>query len=142
TQEIACQLNMPRRVVQRVIKTHKDTGFVCSPNGHSGRYRAMTGPQAEYVIELLASSPDLYLDEIQACVADVFQVQVPLSTIHQTLKWLGFSSKRLSKRAAERNERKRAQFMLRIGQYQPRQLVFVDESALNIKTTYRLNGWS
>jgi hypothetical protein len=29
-----------------------------------------------------------------------------------------------------------------IGQESAERLVFIDESAVNIKTTYRLNGWS
>jgi hypothetical protein len=46
------------------------------------------------------------------------------------------------KLAFERNERKRAQFIIRMGRYKPNQYVFVDESSLDSRTPLRRYGWS
>jgi hypothetical protein len=44
--------------------------------------------------------------------------------------------------ALERSEEKRARFAARIGTYEPEQLVFVDESSVDRRTTYRGKAWS
>ena len=48
----------------------------------------------------------------------------------------------LSKAAAEFCEESRQQFRMEIGAESPELLVMADESAVNILTTYRLNGWA
>lgn len=48
----------------------------------------------------------------------------------------------LSKAAAERCEEARRQFRWEIGQESADRIVTADESAVNILTTYRTNGWS
>lgn len=42
----------------------------------------------------------------------------------------------------ERNAQARAEFGARIGEYRPDQLVFVDESAVDCRTTYCGYAWS
>ena len=44
--------------------------------------------------------------------------------------------------ALERSAEKRADFGARIGTYEPHQLVFVDESAVDRRTTYRGCAWA
>ncbi|HEV7737772.1 MAG TPA: hypothetical protein VGO47_10440 [Chlamydiales bacterium] len=53
-----------------------------------------------------------------------------------TNKW------QLSRAAAERNEKIRARYRFRMGAEDPEHLVFIDESRIDIWTSYRLNGWS
>jgi hypothetical protein len=48
----------------------------------------------------------------------------------------------LSQVAIERSAQKREAFAARIGVYQPEQLVFVDESAVDCHTTYRGYAWA
>jgi hypothetical protein len=48
----------------------------------------------------------------------------------------------LSKAAAERSEKARRQFHMEIGAQAPECIVCADESAVNILTTYQLNGWA
>lgn len=48
----------------------------------------------------------------------------------------------LSKAAAERCEEARHQFRMEIGAETLDRIVTADESAVNILTTYRTNGWS
>ena len=48
----------------------------------------------------------------------------------------------LSKAAAERNAACRAHFQFQIGAESPDRLVFIDESRIDCRTTYRLCGWA
>lgn len=111
------------------------------------------------MLALLEHSPDIYLDEIQEQLCDMHAINVSLATISRTLKRLGIGSKKvgisvvstssplnpaleLSKAAAERSEEARLAFRLQIGAESPERLVCADESAVNILTTYRQNGWA
>lgn len=49
---------------------------------------------------------------------------------------------KLSRVAIERSAEKRAHFAACIGTYDPNQLVFVDESAVDRRTTYRGRAWA
>ncbi|KAF8838045.1 hypothetical protein BDN67DRAFT_972085, partial [Paxillus ammoniavirescens] len=65
------------------------------------------------------------------------------ATLSCTLKRSGFTRKKLTRPAIERNEARRAAYKLHMGQsYEPHQLVFVDESHLNCLTTWRPSGWT
>ena len=44
--------------------------------------------------------------------------------------------------AIERSSEKRAEFNMRISRYKPEQLVFVDESSVDRRTTYRGKAWA
>jgi hypothetical protein len=48
----------------------------------------------------------------------------------------------LSRVAAERCEEKRLRYRAEIGEYDPEQLIFVDESSVDRRTTYRNRAWS
>ncbi|KIO28586.1 hypothetical protein M407DRAFT_71694, partial [Tulasnella calospora MUT 4182] len=47
----------------------------------------------------------------------------------------------ITKMAVERNEARRDEYFVEIGQYLPEQLVFVDESAVDRRTPARRFGW-
>lgn len=95
----------------------------------------------------------MYLDEIALELSNTLGVTPALSTIHQTLKLLGyttkkvcyhcpaatnhlFSPKQLSKIALEHCKSSRQAFTFQIGEESPDWLVFTDESAINLHTTY------
>ena len=48
----------------------------------------------------------------------------------------------LSHMALEQSVKKRSMFSAWIGMFEPKQLVFVDESAVNHHTTYRGQAWA
>jgi hypothetical protein len=48
----------------------------------------------------------------------------------------------ISKTAAECNEHARAHFCFEIGAESPEQLIFIDESCIDIRITYRIYGWA
>jgi len=140
--QIAIDLDMDLRVVQCVKQTWREIGDVCRDRKYKGRPPLMSSVAIDFMLALLEHSPDLYLDEIQDELLRMHDLEVSLPTICRTLKRLGFSSKKLSKAAAERCKESRQQFRMEIGAESPESLVMADESAVNILTTYRLNGWA
>ncbi|KAJ6514507.1 hypothetical protein C8R47DRAFT_939400, partial [Mycena vitilis] len=144
--EIAVLLDMPLRVVQRVRQVWNEVGEVCRQRVRSGREPLMSREAVDMMLGMLDHSPNLFLDEIQEQLSAVHGIELCLRTISRTLKRLGMTTKKASilrqAPAAERCEEDRRDFVFEVGKYPAEYLVTADESAVNILTTYRLNGWS
>ena len=84
----------------------------------------------------------MYLDELAEELESMHDISVSVATLSRTLKQLGLSNKKLSCLAHERNQEDRSEFRRRMANDPPERLVFADESAVNVLTTYRMNGWS
>lgn len=97
TTEIAIDLNMHVRVVQRVKKTWKEIGEVCRDRTYIGR-APMLSPEKtklsivfpiftmstntllyEFMLALIEHSPDIFLDEIQEQLFEQHDLEVSLS---------------------------------------------------------------
>jgi hypothetical protein len=108
---------------------------------------------------LIDNTPEIYLDEIAMELDVQHGIKVSLPTIQRNLKALGYTSKRvrdfaahynshylwifqLSKIAQERSYTRRLAFMRKICRQSAERLVFADETSVNLRNTYRLNGWS
>ncbi|KAJ7189358.1 hypothetical protein GGX14DRAFT_326455, partial [Mycena pura] len=141
-EDIAIDLNMPLRVVQRVQQTWAEIGEVCRDRRHKGRPPLLSTQNTKFMLALIDQTPDIYLDEIQEYLYIQHDVDVSLATISRTLHRLGYGSKKLSKPAAERCADARRDFIMAIGNEPVDRIVCADESAVNILTSYRRNGWS
>ena len=114
---------------------------------------------SQYLWNTISSTPDVYLDELCLELEENHGVSIATSTIWRTLVKGGYSMKKarsqtnwaeyvtnsmfqLSRTALERSIEKRSMFTARIGTYEPNQLVFVDESAVDCCTTYRGRAWA
>ncbi|THU77560.1 hypothetical protein K435DRAFT_702093 [Dendrothele bispora CBS 962.96] len=142
TSEISVNLNMMLRVVQRAIQNWNEIGDVCRERRGRGRCRILSSHNMQFLIAVVDRTPDIYLDEIQQELLTQHGVDMSIGTIHNSLKRLGYSSKKLTRQAAERQQERRDEFFLKVGCIPPEYLVCADESAVNILTTYRTNGWS
>ncbi|KAK2460232.1 hypothetical protein APHAL10511_007748 [Amanita phalloides] len=67
---------------------------------------------------------------------EAFGVSADKSTIWRALRRKGYTMKKLSRVAIERSAEKRAEFGAHIGTYEAEQLIFVDKSAVDRRTTY------
>ena len=94
------------------------------------------------VLRLIVNAkPDLYLYELLDSLESYFPgIDVSASTIWRTLGRMGYSVKELSRRAIERNEATRMDFLLRMQQYHQRQLIFFDESSYDRRISIRKYG--
>ncbi|KAF8585873.1 hypothetical protein K439DRAFT_1264673, partial [Ramaria rubella] len=91
--EIALNLNMSLRVIQRVLQLYKELRDVMK-DPHM--YQRHVPSYAQYMLKLLEEKPDLYLDEIALELNDVTGLDISISTVHCSLKLLGITSKRVS----------------------------------------------
>ncbi|KAJ7778716.1 hypothetical protein DFH07DRAFT_715713, partial [Mycena maculata] len=139
---IAIDLDMPLCVVQRIKQTWQEIGEVCRDRRHVGRAPLMSPANSKFMLALVEHSPDIYLDEIQEALFTQHDIDVSLATISRTLHRLGYSSKKLSRQAAERCATARRDFLLEIGNEPADYIVCADESAVNVLTSYRRNGWA
>jgi len=142
TAKIAASLDLPRRVVQRTLKIWREVGDVMRDPRRVRDAIIMTPHEVTYLLTLIERTPDIYLDELVEELQRQHNISVSVATMSRTLKLLGLTNKRLSKHAEERCEETRRAFQFAISDEPPERLVFVDECAVNILTTYRLNGWS
>ncbi|KJA17558.1 hypothetical protein HYPSUDRAFT_146386, partial [Hypholoma sublateritium FD-334 SS-4] len=87
--------------------------------------------------------PDAYLDEMQELLETRQGVAVSKSSVWRALMRSGYTMKKLTRDALERNEMKRALYREKCGyEYTPEQLVFVDESSFDRQTSIRGKAWA
>ncbi|KAJ6545324.1 hypothetical protein B0H19DRAFT_863892, partial [Mycena capillaripes] len=85
---------------------------------------------------------DAYLDELQESLGAICGAEASQATIWRTLRRQGYRMKKITRKAIERSVRKRSEYTFRMGlRYNSDQLVFVDESAADRRTTYRGYAW-
>ncbi|KAJ3719075.1 hypothetical protein DFJ43DRAFT_980572, partial [Lentinula guzmanii] len=144
TAEIAVDLDMPLRVVQRILHLWKEIGEVSRRRKGRGRAQILNCSQCQMLVALLEHSPDILLDELQSELSTQYGIDVSLATMTRTLTRLGYSRKkvRLNVTAAECLQHKVTTFIMQIKDEPFECLVCADEAAVNIHTTYRENGWS
>lgn len=112
---------------------------VCVKRGRPATLRAI---HQKRLREYLASRPQAYMEEIRDWLLDDFDVVVSLSLVARELKKMKFSRKIATKRAAEQSEPLRRVFRARLQQnYHAEQIVAIDESACNERTSDRKYGW-
>ncbi|KAJ7681387.1 hypothetical protein B0H17DRAFT_855500, partial [Mycena rosella] len=142
--EISHDLDIPLRVVQRVKQTWAELGEVCCDCRHCGAlpFGLLDNGFTQFILAIIKHTPDVFLDEIQEALFTQHNIDVSLATICRSLHRMGISSKKLSRQTAERCENTRRNFFMEIGDKPVDRLVCADESAVNILTLYRCNGWS
>lgn len=109
-----------------------------------GRLRILNSTDLSFIRSLIHCNGMLYLDEIQALLLDRRGVSVSIPTLSRTLQRMQYSKKRVSARAIERNEARRAAYLAMIAELapDPEMLMFTDESAKDERTSSRSMGWS
>ncbi|KAF8209492.1 hypothetical protein K438DRAFT_1428543, partial [Mycena galopus ATCC 62051] len=92
---IAKDLQMPLRVVQRILTLWKAIRTDCRVRKGLERARLMSEAHCNFIIALLQRQPDLYLDEIQLQLIMMHNMHVSLPTLCRTLHRLGYTSKKV-----------------------------------------------
>jgi transposase len=153
------------RSIMRIRSLYRRTGNVVAKRIVDGRPRILNGFEvsvrlrlfsflemdflnvgvtaAQFLEGCIEQKPDLMLSELQDRLRGSCGVDVSPITIYRTLKRRGFTRKKMTRPAVERDETDRAEYQLLIGTYyEPEQLVFVDESAFDRRTVGRAYGWA
>lgn len=75
---------------------------------------------------------------MKAALFKAYKVEVDGSTLTRELHWRGFTRKKVTRPARERNKELRLRYQADIGEnYPPETLIFVDEAACNRLTSNR-----
>ena len=101
--------------------------------------RFVFGRDAEYPTrDVWCSSRDQYA----VANAEGTRLDTQKSPCYHVDSFQSLTPPQLSKAAAERNEGSRCLYRFHIGHESPERLVFLDESRIDCRTTYRLYGWA
>ncbi|KIJ39962.1 hypothetical protein M422DRAFT_81290, partial [Sphaerobolus stellatus SS14] len=86
TSDIAIDLDMSLRVVQRILKLWNDIGDVVNTPVKIGKAPLMNKEQEEFLVALLEHSPNLYLDKLTEELEVQHGILVNISTVWRTLQ--------------------------------------------------------
>ncbi|KAF8576345.1 hypothetical protein K439DRAFT_1367501 [Ramaria rubella] len=82
---ISSDLNISKRVIERILHLWRTMGEVMIPQKKKKRIRVMTPQEMDLSIPLVQEFPNLYLDEMQKILQEMFGVVVGISTLWATL---------------------------------------------------------
>jgi len=149
TLSIAAYVDIGERSVRRILAHFNEHEMVRDPKSRdphlalerSSRHR-LRELDIEYLFTSVKDIPDVYLEELKLQLEHDTGCQVSLATIWRALRKGGLTMKKLSPVAIEQSEAKRRHYLNRVAFYEPDQLIFVDESSVDRRTTYRGRAWS
>jgi len=141
-QDISVYTGISLRTIERILAYFKKHGAISEPERRVTTQRMLAKDDVATLFEIVKSAPDLYLDELQEVLSMECGQHVSKGTIWKTLTRAGFTMKKITKEAAERSVEARRGYIERISKYEAHQLVFVDESAVDRRTSYRGRAWS
>jgi transposase len=131
------------RTWYRILKLWRETGDVVGlDTSFRGRLRLLDYEDLQYLLRLIHQNPDYFLDELCYLLKTNRFISVNYPTIYRELERAGVSRKRLKRIAAERNENQRADFIRRMAQYTPEEVLFMDEMSKDERTVGRRYGRS
>jgi transposase len=135
--QIAARFQIGLTTLTRWLQRRRQTGSL-DPKPHGGgRCRAVDGPDAEHLQELVRKRPDATLDELNTSLG----LSCSRMAIFRALVRLRISRKKKSLHASERDtpkgKRKRRDFRRKMTQVDPKHLVFVDETGAHTAMTRR-----
>jgi transposase len=140
-EDIAEVCDMSCDTVYRSIHLYQHTGSIGKQKSLSQRCpRVMNRADVAYMIALVAAQPTIYLAEIQEQLLKIRNLDVSISTIRRTLLRNGVTCKALDRTAREQDALRRMKYRLHMSQYKCGQLVFLDETAVDKRTYFRLRG--
>jgi len=146
-EDISAYTDVSVRSVQRVLNYFRKHGTVkaLDPQAILKRHsqsEQLSSFDLDCVLGIIGRNPDAYLDEMVDLIDNETGQRVSKSTIWRYLTNAGFTMKKITKVAVERSVVERQRYLDRVCHYRAEQLVFVDESSVDRRTTYRGRAWS
>ena len=139
---VARLFNVSARTVTRYLNLFMQTGDVIPRRRRYGPYPLLGDYEQLILLRLILERPGIYLSEIQRKFFDMFGVEISVSTICRTLKFMGCSRQRIQYVALQRSDVYRARYMAEIAMYDPAMLVFIDETGSDRRNGQRRRGYS
>jgi hypothetical protein len=135
-----------KTLVYNCLDNHTTYGVAHNPNVHCSTEHPyhLSAINITYIEALLEQTHTIYLDEIQEKLLTQHDIDISITTLLQTLRWLHFSRKCVSICALECNDLVRLVYMNHITDIVPdlNMLMFINEPAKNDHTMRHSKGWS
>ena len=136
-------IGVSRRSVDRWAHNYETFGSVKAPAAITGRPRILNTTAVEGLYDLLAESPQLYLDEIAEYIALYHDIRISITALHNNLTELGLTWKIMRRAALERDDALRVAWLEdTLLRYTADEMVFLDESSKDGHTIFRKYGRS
>ena len=140
-QEVATLLHVSTRTVERYIQLFLSTGDVAVKPKKNGPDTLLSQYDEMILIELLSKQPSLYLHELRYKLSQSTGTLVDCSTICRSLKRLGFSRQQICHIASQQSDDERMEFLAEITAFEPKMLVWLDETGCNRRNGLRKYGY-
>ena len=126
--DVSTSLNISRRSVKGITKRFNRTGDV-RKSSRKGGAKTILHPYEEFLrINTVLSNSALHLHELQREIESHSGRTVDVSTVLRTLRRFGFSRQKLQQVVLQRSEVERLEYMASIQLFDPRVLIFLDET--------------
>ncbi|KDN41834.1 hypothetical protein RSAG8_07205, partial [Rhizoctonia solani AG-8 WAC10335] len=146
---IAAFLGVSKRSVRNIFRLWVETGSVHSSGDAAlGHPRKLEPGMVAYIRERLAHRPDMYLDELKADLAKNCGIDFSIQLSGVLSSAVASHSRRYAKISTKamlskhRSEVLRFEYCEVVQQLRPSMFVFVDESAIDRRATYRNRGYA
>ena len=143
-EEIMDPLYVSDRSIRRWGSNFDTYGSVIPPSLHPlGRPRILSDEEREALLAHVRANPDLFLAEITHYAHMVFGKRISASAVDRVLVRAGVTYKKLHRRAAERDEGWREEWLAYVlSHFTAEMIVAVDESSKDDRTIFRHYGRS
>ena len=136
------EMYLSESTVERYIRRFRATGDVCPMKQRHGPRPAMSNFEEITILEMLLNQPNMYLQEVQEELSRVTGRVYDCSTICRAIRRLGLTRKRMCFVALQRCEAQRARYLSEVLDFDPKTLIFVDETGSTRRNEVRKYGYS
>lgn len=137
--KLAKRFGVALSFVEKLLKQHRETGDIAAKPHGGGRTPKLSAEQLALVKALVEADNDATLAELCEQLQEKTMITVSLSTMGRVLEQLNLSRKKKTLHATEKDslrvQQARLDYWERIREIDPEDLVFIDESGINLAMT-------
>ena len=137
-EKIARNLNISVGAAYNTCRRFERTGDVAPSFRKGGIKKALHQFEEFLIIHTFLIDPGTYLHEFKRNIEGYTGTDISLPTILRTLRRHGFSRQKLRQVALQRSELDRLQYMAEIEMFDPRMLIFLDETGSDRRSSISL----
>ena len=140
--EISRELYVDTKSVQRYVHLFNTTNGVSSKRQRHGPLPSMSEFEEITILEMLLKKPSMYLREVQHEILRITGSCYDCATICRTIKRLGMTRQKMRLVARQRCDIQRARYISEVMEFNPKSLIFIDETGSNRRNTIHKYGYS
>ena len=140
--DISHQVSLSESTVYRYINAFEQTGDVAPRVSTHGPQKLLGDFEQLVLLRIILENTGIYLHEIQAKLVTMFGVTVSVATICRTLKFMNCTRQVIQHIHIRRNDELRAKFMAEVTTYDPRMLIWLDETGCDRRNCVRKWAYS